>query len=136
MKTSTFLITLFAMVSVFAFLTWHRLRYDVEAELSAHAKSLVEELPIFYDTHTDLIGARADGKEMVYQFRVHGFTMQDMPLHREELLSEKILRAQADINFTRLLKSGARLSYEYFVGDELALRFSFDESAIDGGEPS
>lgn len=131
MKLSTFLIALFAMIFAFSFLTWQRLKFDVEKELSVNAEGINREAPVVINPYTDIIGAHAEGKEIVYQFRMHGFNAKDMPHHRDALLEEKISRAKSDENFARLLRSGARLSYEYFVGDELALRFSVDQSSID-----
>ena len=130
MKLSTFLIALFAMIAVFSFFTWQRLKFDVEEEITLFAANINRQVPMEINASTDLIGARAEGKEMVHQFRLHGLTVGDMPYHRDTLRNEKISRARTDDNFRRLLLSGVRLSYEYFIKDELALRFSLDKSSL------
>lgn len=136
MKLSTFLIALVAMFGAFGFLTWQRLNFDVERELSAHAEDINSSAPIFINAGTDMIGARAEEKEITYMFRLHGWRPKDIERQRDNLLEEKISRARENENFMRFLKSGVHLSYEYFIGDELALRFSIDESLAKSAEKS
>ena len=78
MKFTHFLLALLTMVSAFAFVTWKRLSVNLEEELSTHATLINEEVPKVLNPHTDLIGARADGREIVYLFRVHGFSAETM----------------------------------------------------------
>ena len=137
MKFSHFLLALIAMVSAFGFLTWKRLSVNLQEELDAHASLINEEVPKVLIPHTDLIGARADGREIIYLFRVHGFSAETMASSESELRANKLQVAAADANIGRLLDSGARMTYEYFVGDDLALRFSIDRDAELGeDEPS
>lgn len=129
MKFSHFLLALLAMVSAFAFVTWRRLSVDLEEELSTHASLINQEAPKVLNPHTDLIGARADGKEIIYLFRVHGFSLETMARSKEELRANKLSVADTDPNIGRLLDSGARMTYEYFVGDALALRFTIERQS-------
>ena len=129
MKFSHFLLALLAMVSAFAFLTWKRLSVDLEEELSTHAELINQAVPKVLNPHTDLIGARADGSEIIYLFRVHGFSADTMARSEEELRANKLSVAETDANIGRLLDSGARMTYEYFVGDELALRFTIERES-------
>ena len=47
------------------------------------AAELNEKVPRWsIDASTDLIGVRAEGKEMIQQFRLHGLTVGDMPYPR------------------------------------------------------
>ena len=131
MKLTTFLIALLIMVSAFAFVTWKRLAINLEESLVDHAGDINANAPIVVDPHTDMIGARAEGKEIVYQFRVHGLSAETMARSEEHLRAGKIAFAQGDENITRLLKDGATLTYEFFVGNDLALRFSIDHSAVE-----
>ena len=127
MKLRTFFIILFAMFAVFGILLWQKLKINLEEDLSNHATDINNEAPIVLNPHTDIIGARAKGKEIVYLFRVHGLSMESMARNKELLRANKIEVAKEDENITRLLDSGARLTYEYFVGDELAVRFSIEK---------
>lgn len=130
MKLRTFFIILFAMLAVFGVLIWNKLAIDLEEDLSNHAVDINSEAPIVLNPHTDIIGARAEGKEIIYLFRVHGLSIEAMERNKEVLRSNKIDVAKQDENITRLLASGARLTYEYFVGDELAVRFSIEKEEI------
>ena len=127
MKLTTFLVCLFTMGCAFALVTWKRLSVDLEEELSTHAILINEAVPKVLNPHTDLIGARANGHEIIYLFRVHGFSAATMKSSKEELRADKLAFAEQDENVKRLLKSGARMTYEYFVGNDLALRFSIEE---------
>jgi hypothetical protein len=129
MKFSHFLLALLAMVSVFAFVTWKRLSVDLEAELNTHANLINQAVPKVLNPHTDLIGARSDGREIIYLFRVHGFSAETMARSEAELRANKLDVAEADANIGRLLDSGARMTYEYFIGDELALRFTIERES-------
>ena len=132
MKLSTFLIALLAMVSAFSFVTWQRLRVDLVEDLKNGAIAINEQAPIVLSPHYDVIGARAEGKEIVYQFRVHGLSLQAMSNNEALLRDNKIKVAKDNETMTRYLKSGATLTYEYFVGNDLALKFSIEESSIEG----
>ena len=132
MKLSTFLIALLAMVSAFAYVTWQRLRVDLVEDLKNGAIEINEQAPIVLSPYYDVIGARADGKEIIYQFRVHGLSLQAMSNNEELLRTNKIKVAKEDKIMTRYLKSGAKLTYEYFVGNDLALKFSIEESSLEG----
>ena len=126
MKLRTFFLILFAMLAVFAFLIWQRLSINVEAEIKSLADGINAEAPIERNPHTDIIGARAEGTEFIQLIRVHGLSIETMERNREMLRANKIEFAKQDENIARLLKSGARLTYEYFVGDELAVSFSIE----------
>ncbi len=126
MKLRTFFIILFAMFAVFGFLIWQK-SIDIEEEVDRLAENINAEVPIARDPYTDIIGARADGKEFIQLIRVHGLSIEAMERSREVLRASKIEFARSDKNFMRLLNNGARLTYEYFVGDELAVSFSIDK---------
>ncbi len=132
MKTSTFLIALLAMVSAFSFVSWQRLRVDIVEDLNVLATQLNDQAPIDVDEHTDMIGAHAEGKEIVYQYRVHGLSREVMSTNEELLRASRIQIARADKAIQRMLKSGATLTYEYFVGNDLAVRFSIEEATLKG----
>ena len=89
-------------------------------------------MPIVLNPHTDIIGAVAEGKEIIYQFRVHGLSMEAMSSSETLLRTNKIEVAKQDETIRRLLKSGATLTYEYFVGNNLALRFSIEKISLEG----
>jgi hypothetical protein len=129
MKLTTFLLALLAMVSAFAFITWKRLSVDIEEELSTHAALINQEVPKMLNPHTDLIGARAEGTEIIYLFRIHGFSAETMAKSEAELRANKVAISEQDANIARLLKSGARMTYEYFVGNDLALKFTIAEDS-------
>ena len=128
MKLTTFLAILLAMVSAFSLFAWKQLHFDIEEELSSIATGINENAPIQLDAHTDMIGARLDGKEITYLHRVYGLSKTTMAENKDFLRGDKLARAQNNQDITRLLQSGATITYEYFVGDDLALSFSIDHN--------
>jgi hypothetical protein len=127
MKLRIFFILAFAMFAAFAAVTWNRVSFDVEETLTKSAVRLNEDAPKVINAHTDFIGARAAGREIVYLYRVHGLSATTMAESEQELKSERLAVVDKDANMQSLLDHGVRMSYEYFVGSDLALRFSIEK---------
>ena len=120
----------FGMFSVFGFVTLNRLTMNVERTLLDSAAILNEDTPKTLDSYTDFIGARAEGKEIVYLFRKYGMTIASIAAAGDDFKASRISVVKEDKNTQRLLALGARMTYEYFVGDDLALQFSISEEEL------
>ena len=120
----------FAMFAVFGFAFLNRLTTDVEQTLVESAAVLNEDVPKKLDSYTDFIGARAEGKEIVYLFRKYGISPASIASSGEEFKANRLAVIKRDKNTKRLLSLGARMTYEYFVGDDLALQFSISEEEL------
>ena len=120
----------FGMFAVFGFVTLDRLTMDVEKTLLESVAILNEDTPKTLDSYTDFIGARAEGKEIVYLFRKYGMTVASIAAAGDDFKASRLSVVKKDKNTKRLLGLGARMTYEYFVGDDLALQFSISEDEL------
>ena len=127
MKVRHFLISSFAMLAFFGFVIWKHYSVDIEETLIRSAEHLNNGAPKMIDPHTDFIGARADGNEITYLYRVHGLSIASMSESEDEMRAAKLASMDADENMQRLLSLGVRMSFEFFVGSDLALRFSIEK---------
>ena len=120
----------FAMFAVFGLVMLERLTLDVEQALVDSAAILNADVPRKIDSHTDFIGARAEGKEFTYLFRKFGITQASLIASKEEDKANRIAMMKKDADTKRLLSYGARMRYKYFIGDDLVLEFSISEEEL------
>jgi len=125
-------ITFFCAFAMFAAFGLYMLDYvliDVEKQLADSANALNKDVPQMLDPHTDFIGVRTEGKEIVYLFRMHGISKQTVVESEEKMRSNKLSNIRNDPDMQGLLKKGVRMSWNYYVGDELTMSFSIDKDS-------
>lgn len=121
----------FGLFAIFGFAALDRLTMKIEKSLAESAAILNADAPRKIDAYTDFIGARTNGKEITYLFRKYGITPASLTASQEQDRANRIAVMKKDKDTKRLLSLGARMRYEYFVGDELVLQFSISKDELD-----
>lgn len=131
-KLAVLFFVAFAIFGVAGLIFLQRSQHDVEAMLKEIAETVNQDVPRMIDAETDFLGVRAEGMEIIYLFRIHGITAKAMAASADEFRSAKLADIANNDDMRRLLKEGVTMSWEFFVGEELALRFSIDEGTTSG----